>query len=102
MNKDYTKSLPKTDIKGIVLSLNESSQTVAAIQRNEKVGHIVSTILVYVILGFLAILMIFPFYWMIITSLKQYAEIMQDQQTLFPSIVMWSNYVYVFNEFKFG
>jgi multiple sugar transport system permease protein len=74
---------------------------VAAIQRQEKIGHITSTVLIYVIICFLALLVLFPFYWMIITSLKTNAEVIQPTQTFFPSIVMWSNYVYVFSAFKF-
>ena len=46
--------------------------------------------------------MILPFYWMIITSLKTNTEIQAIEQTFFPSVVMWSNYVYVFQVFKFS
>ena len=45
--------------------------------------------------------MILPFYWMIITSLKSNSEIISSTQTFFPRIVMWSNYVYVFQVFDF-
>jgi len=86
----------------ITLSISESGRTVDAIQRQEKVGHILSTILTYLIIGVLAVLVVFPFYWMIITSLKTNEEVIQSNQTFFPSIVMWSNYIYVFSAFKFG
>ncbi len=85
----------------IVLSIKESGKTVEAIKKAEKVGHIVSTILTYAFIVFLALLVIFPFYWMIITSLKYLDEITASEQTFFPSIVMWSNYVYVFQKFDF-
>ena len=49
----------------------------------------------------LALTVLFPFYWMIITSLKQKAEIEASVQTFFPTIVMWSNYSYVFQVFDF-
>ncbi|MBP3713577.1 MAG: carbohydrate ABC transporter permease [Bacilli bacterium] len=98
--KVYT--VPKMDTSHIVLSLEESSRSVAAIQRREKIGGIITTILTYVILLALALIVVFPFYWMIITSLKTNEEVIQSNQTLFPSIVMWSNYVFVFQEFKFG
>jgi ABC-type glycerol-3-phosphate transport system permease component len=56
----------------------------------------------YLIIGVLGpIGDVFPFYWMIITSLKTNEEVIQPTQTFFPSIVMWSNYVYVFQAFKF-
>jgi len=101
MENTITYKSPKIDTSKIVLSINDAGKTVESIQRKEKIGHIASTVLTYIIIGFLALLVIFPFYWMIITSLKNNTEIIQDQQTFFPSIVMWTNYVYVFNSFKF-
>jgi multiple sugar transport system permease protein len=88
--------------KKVVLSIADSGRTVDAIQRTEKTGIIASTVITYVIIVFLALLTIFPFYWMIITSLKKNSEILNSTQTFFPNIVMWTNYVYVFQTFKFG
>ena len=94
-------NFPKTKSSDITLSIAESGRTVESIQRGEKIGHIISTVLIYAILIILAFGVIFPFYWMIITSLKTNEEVVQPNQTLFPSIVMWSNYVYVFQAFDF-
>ena len=55
----------------VVLSIEESGRTVESIKRAEKIGHIVSMVLVYAFILALAIVVIFPFYWMLITSLKQ-------------------------------
>ena len=85
----------------IVLSIKESGKTVQAIKSAEKVSKIIFTTLTYVFIVALALLIIFPFYWMIITSLKSLNEINGAQQTLFPNIVMWSNYVYAFQKFDF-
>ena len=89
----------------IVLSIKESGQTVETIKKTEKVMKIISTIITYAFIVALALLVIFPFYWMIITSLKSLDEIMGmtngGRQTFFPEIVMWSNYVYVFQKFNF-
>ncbi len=85
----------------LVLSLKESGKTVDAIKSAEKVSHIVFTVLTYIFIIALALIVIFPFYWMIITSLKSFDEINQSNQTFFPNIVMWSNYVYVFEHFQF-
>ena len=101
MEKIYT-DFPKENLNNITLSINEAGRTVESIQRSEKIGRILSTALTYLIICFLALLVIFPFYWMIITSLKTNTEILQDDQTFFPTIVMWTNYVYVFQSFKFG
>jgi multiple sugar transport system permease protein len=101
MEKKQYGNFPPVQSKNITLSIAESGRTVAAIQRQERIGHIVSTILIYAVICFLALLVLFPFYWMIITSLKTNEEVIQPTQTFFPSIVMWSNYVYVFSAFKF-
>ena len=85
----------------IVLSIAESRHTVEKIKAAEKVGKIFSTILTYIFILALAVVVVFPFYWMIITSLKEYNEIIGLEQTFFPTIVMWSNYVYVFQRFDF-
>lgn len=86
----------------IVISLKEAGQTTDAIKKAERVSKILMTILTYVFILFLALLVIFPFYWMIITSLKQNSEITAATQTFFPNIVMWSNYTHVFQVFDFG
>jgi multiple sugar transport system permease protein len=101
MEKKKYGNFPPVQSKNITLSIAESGRTVATIQRQEKIGHILSTILIYTIICFLALLVLFPFYWMIITSLKTNEEVIQPNQTFFPTIVMWSNYVYVFSAFKF-
>ena len=85
----------------IVLSLDEAGRTVEAIKRTEKVSRIIMTIITYLFIVALALAVVFPFYWMIITSLKQNDEIRAAQQTFFPTIVMWSNYTHVFQVFDF-
>ncbi len=109
MRMEQTQSLRKeyidfTNIRindNITLSLADSGKTVEGIRKAEKVGSIFSTIVLYVVILFLALIMIFPFYWMITTSLKENSEIEAIQQTLYPTVIMWSNYVYVFQTFDF-
>ena len=85
----------------ISIVIKEGNKSVESIRKREKVSRIFLTILLYIAVTFLAFLMVFPFYWMIITSLKNNTEIISSNQTFFPTIVMWSNYVYVFNHFNF-
>lgn len=87
--------------ENLVLSIEESGKTVDAIKNTERVMKIISTIITYAFILVLAVGVIFPFYWMIITSLKQREEIIAATQTFFPQIVMWSNYTYVFSVFNF-
>lgn len=96
-NFDHSKIKPE-----IELSLEESGATVEAIRHRQKVGHVASITLLYIIIGFLALLMIFPFYWRIITSLKSNSEVIQSKQTFYPTIIRWSNYVYALDKFDFS
>lgn len=96
-NFDHSKIKPE-----IELSLEESGATVEAIRHRQKVGHVASITLLYIIIGFLALLMIFPFYWRIITSLKSNNEVIQSKQTFYPTIIRWSNYVYALDKFDFS
>ena len=92
----------KLETDNIVLSIEEAGRTVDSIKRQEMITKIISTIFVYIFIVALALVFVFPFYWMVITSLKQRTEIIATEQTFFPTIVMWSNYVYVFQVFDFG
>lgn len=97
----YTRFKELSLANNITLSIADSGKTVDTIKRADRIGHIITTTIVYILLIALALIVIFPFYWMIITSLKSNSEVEQINQTFFPSIVMWSNYVYVFDSFDF-
>lgn len=86
----------------LVLSIKEAGKTVTAIKASERIAKIFFTILTYAFLLVLAFFIIFPFYWMIITSLKTLEEITATEQTFFPTTVMWTNYVYIFQRFDFS
>ena len=65
------------------------------------IGRIISLVVMYAFLAFMAILMIFPFYWMIITSLKGGAEIKQMIPTFWPQEIRWDNYANAFARLDF-
>ncbi len=96
---DFSHSSVKPEIS---LSLEDSSATVETIRRRQKIGHIASIVLLYIVIGALALLMIFPFYWRIITSLKSNSEVIASKQTFYPTIIRWSNYVYALQKFDFS
>lgn len=97
----YTRFKELSLANNVTLSIADSGKTVDTIKRADRIGHIITTTIIYILLIALALIVIFPFYWMIITSLKSNSEVEQINQTFFPSIVMWSNYVYVFDSFDF-
>ena len=96
---DFNKT--KLDGQQIRLVIKEGNRSVENLKKREAVSKTFWLILTYVVVTFLALLMILPFYWMIITSLKLNDEILASQQTFFPTVVMWSNYVHVFQVFDF-
>ena len=68
-------------------------QEVAKVQ---KVVQIAAKTLTYVFLFIMALIIIFPFYWMIISSLKTVSEYRLAIPTLFPEYIDWRNYIEVF------
>ena len=68
-------------------------QEVAKVQ---KVVQFAAKTLTYVFLFIMALIIIFPFYWMIISSLKTVSEYRLAIPTLFPEYIDWRNYIEVF------
>ncbi len=64
----------------------------------QRVVNILVKTLVYAFLITVAIVVLFPFYWMIISSLKSVEEYRLTVPTLFPREIMWSNYVTAFEK----
>ena len=62
----------------------------------QRVFKILGLILVYGFLSIMALIVIFPFYWMIISSLKQMEEYRYSIPTLFPKVIDYFNYLEVF------
>ena len=58
----------------------------------QKVLGLVGKFLLYLFLIVMALIVVFPFYWMIISSLKTVPEYELPVPTLFPEHLMWSNY----------
>lgn len=64
----------------------------------QKVCHILNIILKVAVMVIIA----FPFYWMVSTSLKDDTEALQFPPTLFPSSLHWENYAHVFEIVPIG
>ena len=56
----------------------------------------------YLFLGIMALIVLFPFYWMIISSLKDLAEYRLNVPTLWPKHMVFMNYVEAFNTADLG
>ena len=68
----------------------------------QRVTQIAVRILVYAFLIAMAIVVLFPFYWMIISTLKTLDEYRLSQPTFFPRTIMFSNYADAFTTASLG
>jgi multiple sugar transport system permease protein len=59
-------------------------------------------LLAYIVLGITGFVMVFPFIYMFLSSLKPSAEVVQVPPTLWPSEVRWSNYLEVLSIVPLG
>jgi multiple sugar transport system permease protein len=59
-------------------------------------------VLWYMVVTLLALAVMVPFIWMIVTSLKSQAEVFLYPPTWIPKIFQWQNYVEVFKQAPFG
>lgn len=95
------------DNKHLHLVVKSASQSIATREKVTKITHIISLVLLYVFLTLAALLFIFPFYWMIITSFKTGAEIKGSlpgylgQQTFWP-MQPRNNYANLASRFNFA
>ena len=67
-----------------------------------KSNNSLKTALKYILLVIFAIITLFPFYWMMASSLKSEFEVIQTPPTLIPSEFLWSNYSIALSMAPFG
>lgn len=84
-------------VQGVMRERN--IQTVSAKQTAMK---IVVQIGLYLFLGIMALIVLFPFYFMLISSVKSMAEFKQSPPTLFPQRFVWGNYARAFQSSNLG
>ena len=73
-----------------------------AIAERQRVGKILVKIGTYLFLSVIALFVLFPFYWMVISSLKSLEEYKKTVPTFWPQTVMWGNYVRAFDTANLG
>lgn len=69
---------------------------------HQKIGKAVVMIGVYAFLLIMALIVLFPFYWMIISSLKTLDEYRMSAPTFWPKTIMLSNYAEAFTSAGLG
>ena len=91
-----TSEAPAADIRVM------QSRDIEKVKTLARIWKIVSTVLVYAFLIFVAIIVLFPFYWMIISSLKTLPEYKLSVPTLFPEVIVFGNYAEAFRQANLG
>lgn len=97
----------KVNEEPLVLEANKTSQNieemnVKRVKTLTKIGKIVMTALTYAFLVFIAIIVIFPFYWMLNSSLKSLAEYKWTKPSFFPHDIQWANYLEAYKTANLG
>ncbi len=72
------------------------------VTRKQAVVRVLVKILVYAFLIIMALIILFPFYWMINSSLKSLEEYKETIPTLFPKHVLFRNYAEAFDTASLG
>ena len=85
--------------KDSIVMHEQDLQQVSAQQRMVQVAVKAFT---YLFLGVMALIVLFPFYWMIISSLKDLAEYRLNVPTLWPKNIIWGNYAEAFDTADLG
>lgn len=68
----------------------------------DKVMKVLVQIAIYTFLAIVAITVLFPFYWMVISSLKTMEEYYRTIPTFVPETVVWNNYIKAFDTANLG
>ena len=68
----------------------------------QKIVQAAAKVLVYAFLMLMALIVLFPFYWMISSSLKSLTEYKLSVPTFWPKQIIWSNYAEAFTTANLG
>lgn len=67
------------------------------ISASDKAGKIVGKVFIYLFLLIMSFIVLFPFYWMVISSVKTVEEYYRNIPTFIPETVVWRNYIDAFD-----
>ncbi|MBO4326018.1 MAG: carbohydrate ABC transporter permease [Clostridia bacterium] len=71
---------------------------VESASRSQRISKIAGNIITYIFLTIMAVIIIFPFYWMIISSLKTMEEYRANVPTLWPQNIYFENFATAFGK----
>lgn len=80
----------------------DSVEKVQATIQRQKVFKVIFRVFIYIFLALVAVSTLFPFYWMLNTSLKSMPEYLRITPTFFPESQAWDNYLRAFQAENFA
>lgn len=92
----------ETEAPATVATVGMKERDMQKMSKKQKVVKIVVQCALYFFLGLMALIVIFPFYWMLISSVKTIDEYNQPVPTLFPQKFVFYNYVDAFKTARLG
>ena len=109
---EETNNLPPEVVEEVVETTEQPSGSLAnavmherniqQVTAKQRVGKVLVQFGLYLFLGIMAIIVLFPFYWMIISSLKTLEEYELRDPTFFPKVIHWQNYANAFQKANMG
>ena len=83
-------------------NITMQERDIKKVSLRQKIVKTIITTLTYIFLVLVAISVLFPFYWMLNSSLKSIVEYKLQVPTFFPKQILWSNYVEAFTTANLG
>ena len=74
-----------------LLAISRATERQVSQQAKENMHHM-RVVLQYVVAGMITLIMLFPIYWMVISSLKTSTELLLPVPTLWPRLFQWANF----------
>ncbi len=96
MSENYTPTVKTTDTTAISGDAVMAKKDMDKVKKADKIMQILVKVGIYIFLCIMAFIVLFPFYFMLISSVKTVDEFQRSVPTLFPETFYFKNYVEVF------
>lgn len=83
-------------------TITMKEKNIQRVSSTQKIMQVLVKFVTYAFLILMALIVLFPFYWMIISSLKELAEYRLNVPTFWPQRIMFSNYIEAFTTANLG
>ncbi len=102
LSEDTQVEAPLAEEADVLVKGVMHEKDLQAVSTKQKVVKVGTQIALYAFLGFMALVMLFPFYWMLISSVKTISEYELNPPTFFPKKFVFGNYSEAFSAANLG